>query len=233
MRRSRARAQGTRTDGFAPLDRPMGLRDRVYAMVREHLRHGAIAPEVRIQELTLANQLGVSRTPVREALALLAKEGLVRPARRGFVVPTLADSDIAAIYELRGLLEPHGVSRAAARATAAGLRRLRAALADSRKADVAGDAAAFIRANAAFRDAWLAMVDNAYLVRAVSLYDDHVNHLRIVSLRDAKVRAIVLQGLDRITARIAVRDEPGAAAAMRRHLGNAEAVLRAKMRDAR
>ena len=220
------RAKSGPAPGFAKLERPAGLRDRVYAMVRDHLRHGFIAPDERIQELTLANQLGVSRTPVREALAQLAKEGLVQPARRGFVLPMLGEAEIAAIYDLRRLLEPHAAALAARGASKEGGQRLAAALADSRRAYAAGDAAAFIRANASFRDALLALTGNRFLVQAVALYGDHVIHLRNATLRDGRVRAIVIEGLERIAAAIAAGDGAAAAAAMAWHLDNAERALR-------
>ncbi len=218
--------------GFAKLDRPAGLRDRVYDMVRDHLRHGFIGPDERIQELTLANQLGVSRTPVREALAQLAKEGLVQHARRGFTLPLLGEADVAAIYELRRLLEPHAASQAARTASPEEKQRIAAALAASRRAHAAGDAAGFIRANAAFRDALLAIAGNRYLIQAASLYGDHVVHLRNTTLRDAAVRAIVIEGLERLSAAIEAGDGAAAAAAMLWHLDNAERALRAVMGDA-
>ena len=89
-----------------PLDRPAGLGDQVYKTLRDYLGSHVIVPGQRLQEATLAVQLGVSRTPVREALARLESDGLIAADGRSFVVPVLSDADVDEIYELRALLEP-------------------------------------------------------------------------------------------------------------------------------
>ena len=68
-----------------------------------------------LQEEVLAAQLGVSRTPVREALTRLASEGLLASDGRSFVVPALTERDIDEIYELRLMLEPEALRRVAER----------------------------------------------------------------------------------------------------------------------
>ena len=60
-----------------PIDRPLALGDQVYRALRANLRNGKIVPGYPLQEVQLAARLGVSRTPVREALTRLASEGLV------------------------------------------------------------------------------------------------------------------------------------------------------------
>ncbi len=60
-----------------PVERPLALGDQVYLTLRANLRNGKILPGYPLQEVQLAAQLGVSRTPVREALTRLASEGLV------------------------------------------------------------------------------------------------------------------------------------------------------------
>ena len=99
-----------------PVDRPVALGDQVYRALRGLLRDGQVRPGQRLQEAAVAAQLQVSRTPVREALARLASEGLVAPEGRSFVVPLLADADIEDIYEVRCLLEPEAMRQVAAQA---------------------------------------------------------------------------------------------------------------------
>jgi DNA-binding GntR family transcriptional regulator len=195
--------------------------------MRESIRTGRVRPGDRLQEIALAEALGVSRTPVREALALLAREGLAEPQGRGFVVTGLSPKDIDEIFELRRLLEPPAVRDAAAAATDAGLAVVNAAVDDSRAAHEAGDVEAFMRANAEFRAAWLAMVPNQRLVRAVRLYDDHVESLRVMTLSDGRTRNVALTGLVSLLEAFTARDGVRAEAAMMVHLGRAEAALRA------
>lgn len=208
------------------LDRPEPLGDRVYATLRSLLRAGQIATGRPLQEAALAAQLGVSRTPVREALARLASEGLVVTEGRSFAVPSLGVGDVEEIYALRFLLEPEAVRLVAARRPdRAALAPLEAALADMRAAHAAGDGSAFMDANYRYRDAWTALVPNQRLVRAIELYADHVRYLRAFTLDEAAVRGVVLAGLARLLEALASGDAAGAAEAMRVHLGNAKRIL--------
>jgi DNA-binding GntR family transcriptional regulator len=210
-----------------PVDRPVALGDQVYLSLRELLRDGKIRPGEPLQEAAVAAQLQVSRTPVREALARLASEGLVAPDGRGFVVPLLGEADIEDIYEVRGLLEPAALRDVAARKPSPRLLApLKAALEASVAADRADDARGFMDANTRFRAAWIGLVPNPRLVRAIELHTNHVRYLRVVTLGDAKVRAIVLRGLRRIAAALAAGNVEAVAKAMLEHLGEAKRSLR-------
>lgn len=208
------------------LERPEPLGDRVYSTLREYLRAGRLAAGQPLQEAMLAAQLGVSRTPVREALARLASDGLVVAEGRSFILPALGVDDIEDIYALRFLLEPEALRLvAASRPDAKRLAPLRKALADMAAADAAGDGGAFMDANYRYRDAWTALVPNKRLVRAIQLYADHVRYLRAFTLDAAAVRALVLKGLKQLTAALAAGDGEAAAKAMRAHLDNARRIL--------
>ena len=205
-----------------PLQRPQALADQVYLALRERLRSGAIGSGEVLQEVPLAAQLGVSRTPVREAMARLASEGLLATDRRSFAVPALTLADVDDIYELRFLLEPAAMRRIAARAADPGtLAPIEAALAAATAAHRAGDAAAFREANVAYRRAWLRLVPNARLVRIIELYADHMQHIRTLTLGAPGVRTIVLRGLHSITAALAAGDADAAEHCVRVHLQQA------------
>jgi DNA-binding GntR family transcriptional regulator len=208
------------------LERPESLSDRVYATLREYLRAGRIRAGQPLQEAALAAQLGVSRTPVREALARLATDGLVVAEGRSFALPALTVSDIEDIYALRFLLEPEALRLvAASRPDRARLVPLRQALDDMAAAHDAGDGAAFMEANYRYRDAWTALVPNTRLVRAIQLYADHVRYLRAFTLDDAAVRAGVLKRLKQLSAALVAGDGEAAAQAMRAHLESAKRIL--------
>ncbi len=212
-----------------PVARPPGLGDQVYNALRAQLRSGSIAAGAPMQEVQLAAQLGVSRTPVREAMARLASEGLLAVDGRSFTVPALTRADVDDIYELRCLIEPAAMKRIAPLAVDSAMRApIDAALAGVHRAHQRGDDAGFRDAHAAHRAAWLALVPNRRLVRMIELYADHMQHIRTLTLGDAGVRAIVLRGLERITAALAAGDGEAAAAATHAHLLNARhAFLRA------
>lgn len=213
------------------LERHQPLGDRVYSTLREYLRAGRIAHGQALQEAALAAQLGVSRTPVREALARLASEGLVVAEGRSFTVPSLTMADIEEIYALRFLLEPEALREIAdSKPDRKALAPLRAGLDDMAAAHEAGDGAAFMEANYRYRDAWTALVPNKRLVRAIHLYAEHVRYLRAFTLDDPAVRAVVLKGLRRLSLALAAGDGEAAAQAMRVHLDKAKQILMDKMR---
>jgi len=208
------------------LERAQPLGDRVYATLRDYLRAGRLATGHPLQEASLAAQLGVSRTPVREALARLASEGLVVAEGRSFTVPALTDADIQDIYELRFLLEPQALREIAeSRPGRKGLVPLRKALDGMAAAHEGGDGAEFMEANYRFRAEWMARIPNRRLARAIELYADHVRYLRAFTLGDAAVRAAVLKGLKRLLAALEAGDGESAAAAMLAHLDTAKTIL--------
>ena len=206
-----------------PLQRPLALGDQVYQTLRGHLRDGTIVSGQPLQEVQLAEKLGVSRTPVREALTRLASEGLLASDGRSFVVPALTLQDVDDIYEVRFLLEPAAVSRVAELTTDPSVRAtIDEALADAEAAYRAKDADAFREANIRFRNAWKDLVPNRRMVKAIEQYADHMMRIRALTLGDAKVRGIVIKGLRRIAAALEAGDGDAAAAAMLDHLGEAK-----------
>lgn len=103
---------------LAALDDQQQLTDRVHAALREAITSGRLPADARIKQEQIAAELGVSRTPVREALHLLEREGLVRLVpRRGALVMGFTAADVRELYELRELLEPAAAGLATARAS--------------------------------------------------------------------------------------------------------------------
>jgi DNA-binding GntR family transcriptional regulator len=111
---------------------------RVQAELREAILAGSLPPGARLRAEPLAERLRTSRTPVREALILLAREGLVDiEPRRGAIVRSFDAADLADLYDVRALIEPHAARRAATRIGPDELARLReiCAAAEARGAD--------------------------------------------------------------------------------------------------
>ena len=206
-----------------PLQRPLALGDQVYQTLRGHLRDGTIVAGQPLQEVQLAEKLGVSRTPVREALTRLASEGLLASDGRSFVVPALSLDDVEDIYEVRFLLEPAALRRVAELTTDAAVRApIDEALAAAIAAYKANDADAFREANIRFRNTWKDLVPNRRMVRAIELYADHMMRIRALTLGDPKIRTIVMQGLKRIAEALEAGNGDAAATAMHDHLGEAK-----------
>lgn len=111
---------------FQPAD-IRSLREMAYEDIRDAILSGALAPGSRVKERDVAEQMGISTTPVKEALRRLEQEGLVvSQPRRGAVVSTLVQIPVEEIEEIRGLLEAMAARLAADRLSDADLERLRA-----------------------------------------------------------------------------------------------------------
>ena len=124
-----------------PVERPLALGEQVYHSLRALLRSGQIEHGQPLQEVQLAERLGVSRTPVRQAMTRLASEGMLVSDGRSFVVPRLARQDVDEIYEVRFLIEPAAIRSVAAFTADKSVRApLDAALAAAAAAHRAGDA---------------------------------------------------------------------------------------------
>ncbi|MEI9849915.1 MAG: GntR family transcriptional regulator [Sphingomonas sp.] len=109
-------------------------------VLRRRILEGRYSEEQFIRQDVIANELGVSRIPVREALAQLESEGLViREKYRGAIVPRLSVKEITEIYELRAMIEPYLLSHAIANITPRQIRELRGIVALSQDTDKVSD----------------------------------------------------------------------------------------------
>jgi len=107
----------------------MRASDRAYSALREKILDGDLAPGTVLAEVDQAARLGVSRTPLREALARLASDGLVSPhSGRGVVVTEVSVDRVAELFEVRGALEEQAARLAARRRDPAVFERLQAEL---------------------------------------------------------------------------------------------------------
>lgn len=190
-----------------------------YEALRERIASGGLGPGTWLREHSVATSLGLSRTPVREALRLLAAEGAVELVHnRGARVVSWTPDDIDEAYRLRALIEGYGAGLAARRADAACVAELRALQERYERAldhDPAGLSAqcnddfhaAVLAASGSTRlPTLVAMVSSAPLVRRV-----------ITSYDDDDRRRSVLQHRDVITA-IAHADAELATSAMSSHI---------------
>jgi DNA-binding GntR family transcriptional regulator len=137
--------------GQAPLSRTASA--TAADLIRQAIVEGRVAPGQRLKEEELAQELGISRTPIREALHLLQAEGLVEAApNRGATVRAYELGDLEDMYELRALLEGLAAGRAAARVTEAHLDDLRASCSRFERLVGGSDLMALVKENAFFHE---------------------------------------------------------------------------------
>jgi DNA-binding GntR family transcriptional regulator len=161
-------------------------------MIRDAILEGRFAPGDRLKEIELAEMLGISRTPVREALVRLEAEGLVRLVpRHGFAVAPLDSVGLQEIYEILEGLETVAVEMAASRATPGQLERLDGAIREQERALAADDLLAWLQADDAFHALILEMCGNTRLRRFAEGFGDQLYRARLFThrLRPKPVRS--------------------------------------------
>lgn len=148
---------------------PVALYEEVAERLRQRIFAHELAPGAWIDEQAVAEQYGISRTPLREALKVLAAEGLVtlRP-RRGCYVTELTERDLDEIFPVLALLEGRCAYEAAQRASAADLRRLEKQHADLEKCAASGDIERFFDANQAYHRAIQDLAGNRWLSQVIT-----------------------------------------------------------------
>ncbi len=105
------------TPNIAPLAGRSSRSEQVYVALREALLSGAFTPGDQLRESEIAQQLGVSKTPVREAMSTLRAKGLLKSSpTRGILVTQIDGDTLEQLYEVRALLEPEAIRRAVPKA---------------------------------------------------------------------------------------------------------------------
>ena len=138
----------------APVRTFRPLSEEVYDVLRAAILSGQLAPGVRIVEADIARQMTTSRSPVREAVRKLEREGLVEyKPRRGTVVVGLSYEDVADAYQLRAHLEAYAARLAAVRASEAQLSAMLGLIERMRTHAAAQDLAGLLAADVAFHRA--------------------------------------------------------------------------------
>jgi DNA-binding GntR family transcriptional regulator len=202
--------------------RPGSLRERIYADLRTRLQRCEFGSDDRLVDVDVAATYGTSRMPVREALLQLVNEGYLVGTTRGFMVPTLSQEDIREIFEVRKLLEPRAAAHAARDLDASAEAALAKAVEEAHEAVRADAVERLIMANIAFRTAWLGCVHNGRLATTIGRFVDHVQTVRLETLRRSATRQVVLNGLEDLHAAFISRDPITAGDRMAAFIGAAE-----------
>lgn len=177
VRRKPARPRKSRPDA------PQNLTTRVTDAIRQSIVDAEFELGAALSESSLAARLGVSRTPVREALTTLQRQGLIviRPQSGSFVFMP-SEEDVAELCEFRRLIETAALRLAYARRRAQALAQMREAIAAMELAHRADDALAYARADAAFHGAIVENSANRYLIESYTLASGRVSALRTRNL---------------------------------------------------
>ncbi|MGV3681513.1 MAG: GntR family transcriptional regulator [Acidovorax sp.] len=195
---------------------PRALYEEVAEQLRQRIFRRELEPGSWIDELKIAEEFGISRTPLREALKVLAAEGLVTmKVRRGAYVTEMSDKDLRDVYHLLSLLESDAAAVVATSATPAQLQELQGLHAELEAA--AGERERFFAVNERFHMRLLELADNRWRsqmvadLRKVMKLNRHNSLLKQGRIEDS------LNEHRAVMAALARRDGAGTAQAMQAH----------------
>lgn len=202
------------TDG-----RRRGASGIAFAWLREEILSGRLRPGQALSENEIAHRLGVSRTPVREAIIRLENEGLlsVRP-QVGTTVAPIDVENVADVQFLRESIECRTVALAARNITPATGRELRRQLKEQARVAARGDHAGFVPLDDRMHQTLVAMAGRPRVWRAVEDAKAQLDRVRFLSLEDRDWLAVIHRQHEEIVDRVLAADADGAAAAMSQHL---------------
>jgi GntR family transcriptional regulator, rspAB operon transcriptional repressor len=168
---------------------------KVYEHIRDRILSGEIAPNQRLVEATIAKEIGTSRTPVREALHNMQKEGLVESIPRvGYKVRAISDAEVAQICRIREVLETLAATWAMEKDQKTLVRGLKMNIEASRKQISKGDLNAFIELDAQFHETIARMSGSTHIMEITQLMRRHMLRYRISSFHYGEVAQRALDG---------------------------------------
>ena len=172
------------TDFEVTMDEYLPLRDVVFNTLRRAILRGELKPGERLMEIQLANKLGVSRTPIREAIRKLELEGLVLMIpRRGAEVAEITEKNLRDVLEVRCALKELAVQLACDRMDVEGLVRLKEAAEKFREVLDSDDITQIAQADVLFHDVIYTATDNKRLIQLLNNLREQMYRYRIEYLK--------------------------------------------------
>lgn len=199
------------------------LRDVVFNTLRQAIITGEFAPGERLMEIALANRLGVSRTPVREAIRKLELEGLVvMIPRKGAEVAKITEKDLRDVLEVRSSLEELAAELATERMNEEIKEKLEKALDDFKKAIDSEDNAAIADSDVEFHDIIFEATGNARLIQIISNLREQMYRYRLEYVKDTEYHTVLLNEHWELVKAMLEGKKDEARKIMKKHIDNQE-----------
>lgn len=199
------------------------LRDVVFKTLRQEILTGELKPGERLMEIHLANRLGVSRTPIREAIRMLELEGLVTMIpRRGAEVANITEKNLRDVLEVRRVLDALAVSLACEHITEEEKEQLRMACIAFAKATETKNVTTIARADVALHDIIIKAAGNDRLAQIVGNLGEQMYRYRFEYIKDESTHASLVEEHRIIYESIVRGDRQTAAEAVKMHIDNQE-----------
>lgn len=210
------------TDNFElNMDAYLPLRDVVFNTLREAILRGDLRPGERLMELQLAAKLGVSRTPIREAIRMLEQEGLaVTVPRKGAQVAKMTEKDMEDVLVIRASLDKLAVELACDVITEQQLEQLEEAARNFETVSKTTDLKKIAEADVAFHDVIYEATGNAKLVVMLNNLREQLYRYRVEYLKDASNYPELIREHQAMIKGIREKDKDNVAQVMQEHVWN-------------
>jgi DNA-binding GntR family transcriptional regulator len=205
------------------IDDYLPLRDVVFNTLRQGILKGDLKPGERLMEIHLANRLGVSRTPIREAIRMLELEGLVTMVpRKGAEVARISKQDLRDVLEVRRSLDSLAVSLACERISDEEKEDLKSAENDFERAIENSDVTTIAQADVRFHDVILKASKNGRLMQMVNNLAERVYRYRLEYIKDERNHARLIEEHRKIMKYVDEGDKLNACSMIEMHIDNQE-----------
>ena len=208
-------------DFSVDMDEYLPLRDVVFNTLRKAILKGELKPGERLMEIALAERLGVSRTPVREAMRKLELEGLVvMIPRRGAQVANITEKDLNDVLEVRMALENLSIENACKKMTEEQLAELKKAAKVFEATMEEGNLVKLAEADVAFHEVIYQSSDNRRLNQVLNNLREQIYRYRVEYLKEEETRKLLVKEHDEIYEAIRNRNVKTAQEISYQHIEN-------------
>lgn len=208
------------------------LRDVVFHTLRQAILKGELEPGERLMEIQLANRLGVSRTPIREAIRKLELEGLVLMIpRKGAEVAKISQKSLKDVLEVRRSLEELAIELACQRMTEDEIRELEEAQKAFAAAVEKGEAMSIAETDEHYHDIIYNGTGNIRLVQILNNLREQMYRFRLEYIKDADKRQVLMAEHEIILKAVRQRKSAEAKSAIREHIDNQEITVLKNLKE--
>ena len=208
------------------------LREHVYTGVKSAIIGGDFQPGKRLIEERLAADMATSRTPVREAIQKLEKEGLIfRLPRGGFAVKSVTEEEVEEVLGLRSILEGYAAFLATTRITGAELKQLEAIIAQEDECLKDLDVDKFIRLDGEFHDVLYKAAKNARLYALLNDLRDYMYRYRVIILHYQRKLHLAVQDHKEMLASLKAKSPRQVEKLVRKHVSRGKDIIKKKIKQ--
>lgn len=205
------------------MDAYLPLRDVVFQTLRSAILRGDLKPGERLMELQLASKLGVSRTPIREAIRMLEQEGLaITIPRRGAEVAKMTEKDMGDTLQIRRALEELAVVLVCDKITEEDVEELKAAMLNFEEKTKGDNVVELAKADVALHETVYRIADNPKLVQLLGDIREQMFRYRAEYLKDRSIYPVLIQEHRDMVAALEKRNKDLVVKITMKHLYNQE-----------